>query len=853
MNRGKRAALLAAMAALSSLSVARAQEDLDILLAPTAETSGPAQDPATETGLNEDGASSRVGAESEGAHAADDGAGSPAYSPVPHAVPAHAGTQAESAPGAAATEPAAPVRRSKSRVVEEIIVTAQKREESLKDVPISVQAFSAEALDARGVGDISTLQAVTPGLNVSTQAGFTVVFIRGIGANGFITADPSVAYYVDNVYIPAAQNLGEGFGDVERVEVLKGPQGTLFGRNAVGGAISVITKKPNLSESGGALSLGYETDINEYFTRVSANVPLFDTLAVAGGVSYRKGQFWVDGTHDGGKPFEPEEERLARLKVLWQPTERLEINLSAYYNARSGTSSLMSAVGEPTTLGLALGAYNEDTRHPQLSSPTYFRKQGHILSGDVVYNTDWLDVKAYGSKQIFRMPDAGYDFDGSPQPLLRAQTDSFASDVETGEFQLVSNESSWGSDWWKWIVGTYYFHSIQGFDPVGFGVGTFDLDGTEGESAAGLPPGLFQLIDTVLDPLGIAAPDARINAYGLIGKKSVSIFGQTTFDLAEWMAVTLGGRWTEESHYIVKAKSTIHNTDEGNITLLNFPTAQDGSRIHTISTFKPKVSLDFRPFEDDTLIYLSYQEAFKSGTYNALNIYRAPAYVEPEEMTAYELGIKTTLFEECVSLSAAAFLYDITNLQVQYISVQNGGIVSFENAGSARVMGLEFDSTTEVFPSVFDSLVFTLGAVYLDAYYTDYRNATGWPNNLGVLTNNNDFTGNQVERTPELSGTSSLSKTWGVPGGTFELAGDVYYTSDFYFEAGNDDESRQDAYALWGARASYWYESWDLRITAFGKNITNEEYDIGRLAFDMGPMVTPGRLGSYGVKAQWNF
>ncbi|MFA5938919.1 MAG: TonB-dependent receptor [Sinimarinibacterium sp.] len=845
-----RAAWAAAMAALSLLSVARAQDDLDFLLAPTpaepepAKDQSPASTPKSDTASSEDTA--KPAAQQGGGEAATTSGGD-AVAPAGEPPVANAEGQVQS------DEKTTRVRRSMSRVVEEIVVTAQKREESLKDVPISVQAFSAEALDARGVGDISTLQAVTPGLNVSTQAGFTVVFIRGIGANGFITADPSVAYYVDNVYIPASQNLGEGFGDVERVEVLKGPQGTLFGRNAVGGAISVITKKPSLSESSGSLSLGYETDINEYFTRVSANVPLFDTLAVAGGVSYRKGEFWVDGTHDGGKPFEPEEERIARLKALWQPAENLAVNVTAYYNARSGTSSLMSAVGEPTTLGLALGAYNEDTRHPELSSPTYFRKHGHILSGDIVYNTDWLDVKVYGSKQMFRMPDAGYDFDGSPQPLLRAQTDSFVSDVETGEFQLVSNESSWGSDWWKWIVGTYYFHSIQGFDPVGFGVGTFDLDGTEGESALGLPPGIFQLIDSVLDPLGIAAPDARINAYGLIGKKSVSIFGQTTFDFTEWMALTLGGRWTEESHYIVKARSTIHNTDEGETTLLDFPTAQDGSRIHTISTFKPKISFEFRPFSDDSLVYVSYQEAFKSGTYNALNIYQAPAYVEPEEMTAYEVGIKTTLFDETVSLSAAAFHYDITNLQVQYISIQNGGIVSFENAGSARVKGLEFDTTTEVFPSVFDSLVFTLGAVYLDAYYTDYKNATGWPNNLGVLTTNNDFTGNQVERTPKLSGSSSLSKTWGVPGGTFELAGDVYYTSEFFFEAGNDDESRQEGYALLGARASYWYERWDLRLTAFGKNITNEEYDIGRLAFDMGPMVTPGRLGSYGVKMQWNF
>jgi len=161
--------------------------------------------------------------------------------------------------------------------------------------------------------------------------------------------------------------------------------------------------------------------------------------------------------------------------------------------------------------------------------------------------------------------------------------------------------------------------------------------------------------------------------------------------------LTLGGRYTDETHRIIDARSTIHNADETDTTLLDFPTGQDGTSSHSMAVFKPKVSLELHPFEDDTLFYLSYQQAFKSGTYNALNIYMPPNYVLPEEMTAYESGIKTSLFDGTTRFAAAAFYYDIQNIQVQYISVFKGGIVSFENAGGARVKGLEFETVSEIF------------------------------------------------------------------------------------------------------------------------------------------------------------
>src|SRR5690606_32930753 len=134
----------------------------------------------------------------------------------------------------------------RSRFIEEIVVTAQKREQNLQDVPVSVQAFSGELLDALGVTDQTDLQRITPGLNVTTQVSYVMTFLRGIGTDATIAAEPSVATYIDGIYYPFASNLAQNFGAVDRIEVLKGPQGTLFGRSATGGAIAIYTEEPDL-------------------------------------------------------------------------------------------------------------------------------------------------------------------------------------------------------------------------------------------------------------------------------------------------------------------------------------------------------------------------------------------------------------------------------------------------------------------------------------------------------------------------------------------------------------------------------------------------------------------------------
>lgn len=761
------------------------------------------------------------------------------------------------ADSAGASESAQAKHASGSRVLEEVVVTAQRREEALQDVPISVSAFSGEALDARGVVDMNDLTRITPGLNVSQQAGFTLIYIRGIGSNAFITADPSVAYYIDGVYIPASQGLGDSFSDVERVEVLKGPQGTLFGRNAVGGAINVITKAPSFTDKSGYIIEDYNFTYDQTSTSAYINIPLTDTLAASASAFYKTGEHWLkDATQDHGQPLDRDSERGARIKVRWAPIEDLEVNLVGYWNERLKAGSLVSVIVNPTLLGTLVGAgvgADADPRKPHDSAPVYSTKFNHLIAGNAVYNLGWFDVKAYASHQFFHMPDAGFDFDGTSHDYLFADTGNYGSQGNAYELQFASNRSSWGSEWLTWIGGLYSYKDKSGFSPVSFGALGLNLTGYTGNNTLVLPPALVSLLDSTLGLLGLSTPNGEISSFGYIGKKSNAIYGQATVNFTDWMALTLGARYTQESLRILFSKTTLNTDNESTITVINFQNGSDGTNHHQFNSLKPKVSLDFHPFSDDTLLYLSFQQAFKSANYNTVNIYAPPKYVKPEEMTAYEVGIKTSLFEGTTRVSAAAFDYSIDNLQVQYLSVLAGGVINLENAGSARIRGVDLDLVSELFPSTFDNLVLTMSGAYLDGWYTDYRNASGYPDNIGVLTKNNDFTGNQVERNPKWSGSVALNKTWDVPGGTFELGGDAYYSGKIFFSPSNSKESAQDAYVQLGARASYNYSAWNLRLTAYGINVNNADYALGKMQFDFGQFTTMAPLASYGVKLQWDF
>ena len=740
-----------------------------------------------------------------------------------------------------------------------ITVTAQKREENVIDVPFSVQAFSGEALAARGIEEPTDLQLATPGLSIDEQAQFTTIFLRGVGSDAFLMADPSVAYYVDGIYFPFSQGQSQDFGTVERVEVLKGPQGTLFGRNAVGGAINVITRDPSLREAQTLIRTGFSSR-DTFDTDVYQGLPIADWLAIGVSGYYRDGDHYMSG-EAAGRPLPRERSRGGRMKVRLAPLDALDIVLAAQRDEQSGSGSVFTLNNAPTRtfscdgpLPLPICITPQTGYDGALSEPAFLRFRNTVYYGSARLETGWFDVKLLGSDQKARSVFA-YDFDGSEQAIAAFDQKKNLADIETAELQILSNESTWGSDRFEWIVGAYYFHSKQGFDTANLKLLGLDL--------ADLQPGgisLPQASIDALDALNLAFPNGDVAFHAIIGTLSKATFAQGTLHLTDWLALTLGGRYQDESRYLIQSDSGLYLSDGGFLTLFDW--MQTGARdaqgntvpVHdTTTTFKPKATIELRPFADDLLVYLTWQQALKSATFNAIGIYQPPAYVDPEKLEAWEVGFKTPLFDGAAALSVAAFDYDISDFQVQFISLFQGGAVSFENADAASIQGIDFELSAQLFPERVEDLFVTLAGAYLDSKYDDYTSASGFDPEDGTFSSDNDYTGNRVVRTPKWTAAAGLNKACEVPGGKVELGADAYYNDGFFYASSNAGNLAQDPYWVWGARIGYRHARTGLRATVFGRNLGDEKYSQGLIATDFGANVTLAAPRTYGLQLDWSF
>ncbi len=811
---------------------------------------------------------------------------------------------ASAAEAPAPVQPAAPAsdvgeaepqqRRRLSRVVEEIVVTAQKREENLSDVPISVQAFSADALDARGVQSTMDLMKVTPGLDFGVQAGdFASVFLRGIGSEAWLTSDPSVASYVDGVYYSFTPSLIQDLGGVERVEVLKGPQGTLFGRNAIAGAINVITKEPDFDDRSITIdqyfgSYSSRKDLSVTKTTLFANMPITDTFAMNVSAFYEyDAQQWTEDATIAGKPIPAKTTFSGRLKARWLPTEDLELRATLLGSKREGTSTLAANIN-PTPLGQLLGidGVKERARSPQTDLPMYGHLTSMVGALTGIYSAPWFDTKLILSKQVHSNP-YNYDYDGSEVPFASFIVHRHYAKINEAEIQFLSNESSWGADWLTWAAGGFYFANDQGFDPVELTVGGLDPLNLSGINLLGLldNPLLANtvgLVDAITDrlqqPIPVLGnllngfPSYGLSNTGMVETESWSVFLQATAEITDWFSLTLGGRYQNEFRGVLDSRTALRVGNPGELgfreelfvwqrardarggLILGVPFGNMRSNNDVTKAFTPKVSLDFRPFEDDTLIWLSGQRAVKAHSFNAFAFYLPLAYVPEETIDAFELGAKGTLFDGSVRYTAAFFHYEIQNLQTQFISLLNGGALSLDVAGNSRSIGFDFDIAIDVLPSYFDGLALTLNGAFIDAKYTEYQDGDGQEPTTGLFLDNFwDYTGNRVTRTPEFSGSMSLSNTWLVPGGTLEASGNLYYNSGFFYVPSEDPRYEQPAYTTLNAQLSYYWERNRLRATLVAENLTDEFYTTGTLVLDPGMLATLAPPRTIGLKLQWTF
>ena len=788
-----------------------------------------------------------------------------APAPAQAAVPAPAAPAAPAAttspPETEAQTAAATPAHHTNAMIEEIVVTAQKREESLSRVPISIQAFSPAALQARGIDNQVGLTRAVPSLDVGTQAGYATIFLRGIGTEAFLTADPSIASYVDGVYFPFSPTFVQDFSGVQRVEVLKGPQGTIFGRNASGGAISVTTMSPSFTDRYADIEMTGGTD-GLIKPRVYANFPLTSRLAFNFSGYYAQSDPFASFSKDSRSgpaalPLREEYNEGVRVKGRWDPIDNLDIQFGWTRTRKQGNGAIGQNL-HPSPLAQLLGIEPPaDPRNVQVDERLYGVAETKLLSGQLTFNAPWLDFKILGSTQHDSLL-YNFDFDGSNKPLVSFDVPGHPADITQGEIQLISNKSMPFSEWLDVTGGVFVFRNVQGFDPVQVTVGNLQL--------ASLPAPFNSLPAPTIAGITLGQGRAyKVQCQAQVRTISDGYYLQTTARFTDWVALTLGARAQREFRGLFLSTVDIiaGTTDLGQVltpggTLINYTTAhdRDGNPVPGFATthgVEPKVTLDFHPFLDDTMIYASWQIAKKAHAYNAFAIYETPQYIKPEKTTASELGLRTPLLDGIAHANLALFYYRIQDLQTQYVSLITGGALAFENAPLATSKGVDFDVVTEILPSRIDGLAVSVNGAFLDARFGNYPNASGYQLGTELFTQNNNFTGNRQTRSPRFSGTVAVTKLWTMDKHEFEVGSDYYRNSGFFYSASNDPNYQQKGYGLLGGFVRYKYVPYDLDFRVSGRNLTNQFYTQGVISTDFGGVFTlaPGRE-VYGT-VTWKF
>lgn len=733
-------------------------------------------------------------------------------------------------------------------VMQTVIVTAQKREEDLQDVPISMQAFSGRSLAARGVDSVQQLGQVVPSLQITSTAGFPILFMRGAGTDNFVpSADPSVATYVDGIYSPLGVSTIANLAGIERLEVLKGPQGTLFGRDATAGAINLVTAEP-----GGQYHVYVEGEGGNYIARsarLAVSGPVTDWLAAGfSGIYSRRNSFYGDTQF----AVQPELLEAGRVKLRFHH-DNLSLTLTGFRSRQEGAHDLIAKNVNPSPLGRLVGIRAEadnylaqDDHQPQ--SNTY----QDLVYGVLRWDLPWVDVRLLGSWQHSRAPYSSIDFDASPIPFAALATTNTFSQLRTAEMQLLSNEGGWDAEHLSWVGGVYFLDSRGGEDPGYLQLLPGALSGLGNLLNLPVVSPLLSDLQNLFNQLGLSNTPLGSNGLsvafrGVIGTRSLSAYSQATYRFTDWLDLTLGGRVQREDRFLTRSDTELVNlVGNGTTTLASTPLPAA-----TAENFSPRAVLGLHP-SNDSLLYLSYAVAYKSGTFNIVNLFSqsAPGYIEPERATSYELGAKSEFLHHRVRINVALFDGHTNNLQEGFVSLLSGGAVDFVTVPRATSRGGELEARWLPLTGP-DPLVLTLNAAYVDAKYATFLHGPGFQPGSGLYTGNLDLSGKRMVYTPQWSGDVELAQGFQGARGTFELALDEYFNGGYHTDAANT--VLEGPYALLSARAAYRHDPWKLKASLFGSNLLDRRYHDVNVQTDFGNVRTLGAPRQYGVRLEWEF
>lgn len=706
----------------------------------------------------------------------------------------------------------------KQRLFEEIIVTAQKREESAQDVPISISAFSGETLSGLGINESGELGQFVPGLEISNSSGEgsqLILFLRGAGLNDFNTNNAGpVAIYSDEVYISSPALTPFQFFDTERLEILKGPQGTLYGRNTTGGAIKFVSKKPT-----DELELRAKGSLGNFGTskiELAASGPVSDSIlgrfAVVKADSDGFGTNLVDGSDTNGVDT-----------LAWRGILDIDVGDNLLLRANVHGAS----VDSPAT------KFNHVGVNPDGSDAL-----GYIGTGDPFRNESNLggnvDLSAFGAylEASWSIGDieltsvSAYD---EVDRVLPEETDASPLDLifinYDVESEMISQEfrAAGGNDSNTWLLGAFFLTEDLTQNQ------TIDLFRTLRAFTGGLA-----------DPAGTVTGAPILFARSLNDQETetFAIFGQMDFDLSDQITLTVGARYTDEKKTF-SATGQLEDEDTfGPAPIVLYQGSNLEAKSDEISW---RLGLDYSP-NDDTLIYGSVARGFKSGGFNGgfLNLDPVEATrqlvpYEPEFLTAYELGIKSEFMDSRLVVNGSIFFNDFEDIQV-FTQVNTGAlpILVLENASAAEVVGLELDVT--YYPV--DGLTLNLSTSFLDGELKNFVSGSG-----------DNFSGNKIPNTPDtsVSGLARYDFDVGTSGSMY-VQGSFAYRDDIFFSNENLASVGQEGYTLTNARVGYLSENGVWGLAVYGNNLSDEAYltnvsDLRDFGFFSRTFATPRTYG----------
>ena len=696
---------------------------------------------------------------------------------------------------------AAGVAHAQTAPLEEVVVTAQKRAGNLQDTPIAISAVTGDAIEKLNIDDIGAIAAANPSLVYSEAGGEAQLYIRGIGSNIFnVGADQSVATHIDGVYTGRA-NMGlTQFLDIDRVEILRGPQGTLYGRNATGGAINIISRAPT-DEFEGYVS-GLVGSFDRIDVRGAVSGPISENLSGRLAVRRLKDDGYTEDLDpQGGDKIDDNDLAALRGSLRWKSDALTATLIAEHSEFQNGNTSIFPI--DNTGLAESFGAKpNRDIHKTYNNTPSFHEWETGAVTGIL----DWAVTDTTNLNLTVGYRDWDSDFlfntDGTEIEITRT-TLSYASEQLSAELRL-SGESGWG----RWLVGAYWFDE--------------DKYGALGLVRSGFTP------PTVLVPRSFIF---RADGTG----EATALFGQVDFKLADTWTLSAGLRYSDEKKGDFLRQSTLLPDNEllGLFTPNPIPDATPASTrrvTRSWDAWTPRVGLEFRP-SDDRLFYLTYSEGFKSGGFNDLSVVNPP--FDPELVDSIEVGAKTEWLGGRLRANASAFYYDYTDLQVSVFASVGSITTTFTtNAAEATVQGLELDLAAKVT----DSLDIAASLAILDATYdrfvTPYGSCTAANVALDARCTGRvglprliDAAGNRLTNAPEFKGSISATYRFDLSGGgSISLLGAAHHQGRVYFVPANTTVMSQSSYTLVDARIGYENESGDLAIGAFVKNLADEDY-----------------------------